>query len=43
MAYQGDLKGRVKVWQTAIAESGRLADEWAEWLHRPDPGVIQPL
>jgi len=43
MTYSRDFKGRVKVWQTAVAEAGRLADELAEWLHRPDPSKVQPL
>ena len=41
--YQGNFEGRVKVWQTAVAESGRLSDELAQWLRRPDPGVVKPL
>jgi hypothetical protein len=43
MTYKYDLSGRVKVWQTAIAESGRLADELAEWLLRPDSAQVQAL
>ena len=30
--YGRDLKARVAVWQTAVAESGRLRDEFADWL-----------
>jgi hypothetical protein len=30
--YGPDLKSRVAVWQTAVAESTRLADEFAAWL-----------
>jgi hypothetical protein len=43
MTYKRDLPGRVKVWQSAIAESGRLADELAEWLLRPDSAQVQAL
>jgi hypothetical protein len=43
ITYQNDLAGRVSVWQTAIAESGRLSDELAEWLMRPDASLIQAL
>jgi hypothetical protein len=30
--YGRDLKARVAVWQTAVAESERLAEEFAEWV-----------
>ena len=43
MTYNRDLAGRVKVWQTAIAEAGRLSDELAEWLLRPDVNQVQAL
>jgi len=43
MTYNRDLTGRVKVWQTAIAEAGRLSDELAQWLLRPDASVVQAL
>jgi hypothetical protein len=43
LTYQDNFEGRVKVWQTAVAESGRLSDELAQWLHRPDPSVVKPL
>ncbi len=32
--YGTNLKARVAVWQTAVAESARLRDEFAEWLAR---------
>lgn len=32
MRYGVDLKARVSAWQTAVAESARLADEFAHWL-----------
>jgi hypothetical protein len=43
MTYSRDLATRVKIWQTAIAESGRLADELAEWLLRPQANLVQAL
>ena len=43
MTYNRDLAGRIKVWQTAIAEAGRLSDELAEWLLRPDTNKVQAL
>lgn len=41
--YGNDLAGRVKAWSTAVAASVQLADEFAQWLQRPDPGRIQAL
>jgi len=26
-----------------VAEARRLADEWAQWLRRPDPARLLPL
>ena len=43
MTYQRDLPGRIKAWQTAVAQAGQLADELAQWLQRPDPSLVQPL
>ncbi len=33
--YGTDLQARVKAWSTAVAESARLADEFAQWVDRP--------
>jgi hypothetical protein len=41
--YGNDLAGRVSAWSAATAASQRLADEWAQWLERPDPLQVQPL
>ena len=35
-----DEAARQRVWRTAVAESQRLADEFAEWAQR---GSIEPL
>lgn len=34
---------RMRVWQRAVAESQRLADEWAAWLAAPDLNQVRPL
>lgn len=41
--YGNDLAGRVKAWSTATRASVQLADEFAAWLERPDPGQVLPL
>ncbi len=41
--YGSDLAARQRVWQAAVAASQQLADEWAQWLQRPDPGRVLPL
>lgn len=41
--YGQDLKARVAVWQQAVTAAQQLADEWAQWLARPDLSHIHPL
>jgi hypothetical protein len=41
--YATDLQGRVKAWTAAAAASRQIADEFAEWLQRPDPQRIEAL
>jgi hypothetical protein len=41
--YGHHLSERMRVWQTAVREAQRLADEFAAWLERPDPGRVEPL
>jgi hypothetical protein len=41
--YGNDLAGRMRVWNAAVSASQQLADEFAEWLRRPDPDQILPL
>jgi len=43
MTYGQDLQARVKVWNAAAGASRQLADEFADWLQRPDPGQVRPL
>jgi hypothetical protein len=33
----------VKAWSAATAASAQLAEEWQEWLVRPDPGQLGAL
>ena len=41
--YGNDLAGRVKAWTAATSASAQLADEFAAWLERPDPRLVQAL
>lgn len=41
--YGTDSAARAKAWLAATAASRQLADEFAEWLHRPDMAILRPL
>ena len=41
--YGNDLAGRVKAWNTACSASNQLADEFAQWLDKPDMARVQVL
>ena len=41
--YAHDLPGRIKAWSTAVAASRQLAEEFAQWLDRPDMARIDAL
>jgi hypothetical protein len=41
--YSRDLPGRMSAWNGAVAASEQLAEEFAEWLARPDLGAVSPL
>ena len=41
--YASDDSARMAAWRTAIAESGRLADAFMEFVRRPDPARVLPL
>lgn len=41
--YGTDLQARMKAWNTAVAASRQLADEFAQWLEKPDPEAVLPL
>ncbi len=38
-----DLAGRMAVWQRAVAQSQQLADEFAQWVARPDMAQVHDL
>ena len=38
-----NLAARMKVWNAAVAAAQQLADEFAEWLERPDLSRIEAL
>jgi hypothetical protein len=38
-----DLASRMKAWNAAASASRRLADEFQQWLARPDPGRVEAL
>jgi hypothetical protein len=39
----GDDEARERYWKTAIAESGRLGEEFLEFTRKGDPSAILPL
>lgn len=41
--YDGDLATRMRVWSGATAAARQLADEFAQWLERPDLSRIEAL
>ena len=41
--YGNDLAARVKAWRTATSASRQLADEFAQWLARPDMDQVDAL
>jgi hypothetical protein len=41
--YGSDLSARVKVWNTAVAQSQQLVDEFGAWLSHADPLQVHPL
>ena len=41
--YAQDPAERIRVWTQAVSAAQQLADEWAQWLARPDPSRLQPL
>jgi hypothetical protein len=41
--YAQDWQARVKVWTTAARAAQQLADEFAQWLERPDLERVQGL
>jgi hypothetical protein len=43
MTYGQDLQARVKVWNAAASAAQQLADEFAQWLERPDVDQVKAL
>jgi hypothetical protein len=41
--YGPDHAGRIRAWETAIAECGRFAEAVLSWMERPDPTLIEPI
>jgi hypothetical protein len=41
--YGADLQARIRDWTAAANASRQLADEFAAWLEKPDPGTVQEL
>ncbi|AOW14511.1 phospholipase [Hydrogenophaga crassostreae] len=41
--YGQDLASRTRVWNGATSAAQRLADEFAQWLEKPDLSQIEPL
>ena len=42
-SYGDDLPARQRVWREALAQSQRLADEFAQFIANPVPDLIEPL
>ena len=41
--YGTDSAARARAWLAATRASQQLAQEWAEWLERPDMRLVDPL
>lgn len=41
--FGSDLSARVEAWNTAVAESQRLRDEFARWLEQPEARWVHPI
>lgn len=41
--YGNDLQARIRDWTAATSASRQLADEFAQWLERPDVGRVEAL
>jgi len=43
IAYAHDVSTRIRIWRQAASAAEQLADEFAQWLERPDLSQVQPL
>jgi hypothetical protein len=41
--YGPDHVGRIRAWETAIAECARFAEAVLGWMDRPDPTLVEPI
>jgi hypothetical protein len=41
--YGTHLASRMKAWGSAVSASAQLADEFSEWLEKPDTGKVESL
>lgn len=41
--YGQDLQARIRAWSAAVQASAQLAEEFAAWVERPDPGRVEAL
>jgi len=41
--YATDLQGRIRAWTAAAQASRQLADEFGQWLEKPDPERVEAL
>jgi hypothetical protein len=41
--YGSDIDARARTWNAAVDASRQLADEFAQWLERPDPSRVEAL
>ena len=41
--YGNDAQARSRAWTAAARQGAQLADEFAQWLERPDPARVDPL
>lgn len=41
--YGMDVDARSRVWNGAVSEAVRLAEEWSRWLENPDPARVEAL
>jgi hypothetical protein len=43
LRYGADLPGRIQAWGTAVAASRQLAEEFEDWLAKPDMGRVEAI
>ena len=43
LSYAHDVAQRIQIWNRAASAAQQLADEWHDWLQRPDLSRVEPL